>query len=241
MNTKTLVTIIAIFAIAIVLVVGMSVVATFQSLDLGSQNGATSTDPVAGNSGSSSATSSISNPGMKPAPVPVPPNNSSGLKLGDVGTFNMVSIRPISVEEDSRCPSDVTCVWAGTVRLKAQIISGMGTSDVVLSLGQDYVIYGVRITLTGVTPGKNSKTTIGAKDYRFIFKVVKDTQVGTVPQAKCFVGGCSSQICSDNPNAMSTCEYTESYACYRTATCERQSNGSCGWTETAGLRACLKR
>lgn len=55
----------------------------------------------------------------------------------------------------------------------------------------------------------------------------------------CYVGGCSSQICSENPDVASTCEWRESYACYQTATCERQSSGECGWTETPQLNACL--
>lgn len=56
---------------------------------------------------------------------------------------------------------------------------------------------------------------------------------------KCYVGGCSSQICSDTPDAVSNCEYMEVYACYQGATCERQNDGECGWTETSELRACL--
>lgn len=61
------------------------------------------------------------------------------------------------------------------------------------------------------------------------------------PQAArgCFVSGCSSQLCTDDPNIASTCEYREEYACYRTATCERQADGQCGWTETEELRMCL--
>ncbi len=63
----------------------------------------------------------------------------------------------------------------------------------------------------------------------------------TTPALKqeCFVGGCSSQVCSDQPDMMSTCEWRESYACYRTATCERQASGQCGWSETAELKSCL--
>lgn len=58
-------------------------------------------------------------------------------------------------------------------------------------------------------------------------------------EGKCFVGGCSSQLCTDNPDIMSTCEYREAYGCYKTATCERQSTGACGWTESAELKQCL--
>jgi hypothetical protein len=55
----------------------------------------------------------------------------------------------------------------------------------------------------------------------------------------CFVGGCSSQICSDQEGVISTCEFRPEYACYQQASCERQSDGACGWTQTAALDACL--
>ena len=56
----------------------------------------------------------------------------------------------------------------------------------------------------------------------------------------CFVGGCSSQLCSDRDDLVSTCEWRDEYACYRTATCERQADGACGWTQTPALLACLE-
>jgi eight-cysteine-cluster-containing protein len=59
------------------------------------------------------------------------------------------------------------------------------------------------------------------------------------PSAACFVGGCSNQLCADEPLA-STCEWREEYACYRDATCERQADGACGWTPTPELRMCLE-
>ncbi|MDX2087334.1 MAG: DUF6748 domain-containing protein [Kofleriaceae bacterium] len=55
----------------------------------------------------------------------------------------------------------------------------------------------------------------------------------------CFIGGCSGQICSDREGVISTCEWREEYACYQEATCERQADGACGWTQTAELAACL--
>jgi hypothetical protein len=55
----------------------------------------------------------------------------------------------------------------------------------------------------------------------------------------CFIGGCSSEICSDQEGASSTCELRPEYACYQTATCERQAGGACGWTQTAELDSCL--
>lgn len=62
-----------------------------------------------------------------------------------------------------------------------------------------------------------------------------------VGDASCYVGGCSSQVCSDRPDVVTTCEWLPEYACYRSARCERQANGACGWTETPELLACLAK
>jgi hypothetical protein len=59
------------------------------------------------------------------------------------------------------------------------------------------------------------------------------------PSGECFVGGCSGQVCSDQDGVITTCEWQEEYACYQTATCERQATGECGWTPTPELEACL--
>ena len=72
----------------------------------------------------------------------------------------------------------------------------------------------------------------------------KPTEVPAKPATvseKCFIGGCSSQICSDRTDIVSTCEYREEYACYQTAKCERQGNGECGLTQTSVLTACLSK
>lgn len=55
---------------------------------------------------------------------------------------------------------------------------------------------------------------------------------------ECFATGCSGQVCADE-SVVTTCEYRPEYACYDTATCERQAGGECGWTETPELDACL--
>jgi eight-cysteine-cluster-containing protein len=62
------------------------------------------------------------------------------------------------------------------------------------------------------------------------------------PMSKdCVVGGCSNQLCTDAANGpvISTCEWREEYGCYRDATCARQSNGQCGWTQTPELMQCV--
>ena len=53
----------------------------------------------------------------------------------------------------------------------------------------------------------------------------------------CIVTGCSSQACAAEP-VFTTCEWRPEYACYRYAVCERQADGTCGWTATPEFKAC---
>lgn len=58
--------------------------------------------------------------------------------------------------------------------------------------------------------------------------------------AECVKGGCSGTVCAEpDKQVMTTCEYRAEYACYANATCERQADGNCGWTQTPELSACL--
>jgi eight-cysteine-cluster-containing protein len=63
-------------------------------------------------------------------------------------------------------------------------------------------------------------------------------RAGVVPP--CQVGGCSSQVCSERDDVVTTCEWRDEYACYRGARCEPQGDGRCGWTPTPELLACLE-
>lgn len=163
------------------------------------------------------------------------------LTMGQLAKFKGISIMPIGIVEDSRCPTDVQCIQAGTVRVKIEVVSGMGTSTSVVTLGQTFTTEAENIVLTAVAPEQNSKTQITMGDYRLTFNVVPRTvPVVNNPSAKCYIGGCSQQLCTDQPGAMSTCEYRPIYACYKTATCEQQTNGQCGWTQTPELVACVQ-
>ncbi len=57
----------------------------------------------------------------------------------------------------------------------------------------------------------------------------------------CVVGGCSGEVCSNTSEgpAVSSCIYRAEFACYKSAKCERQSNGQCGWTQTTELKMCI--
>lgn len=60
--------------------------------------------------------------------------------------------------------------------------------------------------------------------------------------ADCFVGGCSSQLCSAEQGMASTCEWLEEYACYQDANLTSCGcfEGSCGWDQTEALEQCVE-
>ncbi len=59
-------------------------------------------------------------------------------------------------------------------------------------------------------------------------------------EGACARAGCSGQLCVPaGEERMTTCEFRPEYACYRDARCERQPDGSCGFTPTDELSACL--
>lgn len=68
--------------------------------------------------------------------------------------------------------------------------------------------------------------------------IVPSTELDITPAKPCMISGCSGQICSDSA-MMSTCEYKEVYQCYKSARCERNMQGVCGWVEDDTLRSCL--
>lgn len=60
------------------------------------------------------------------------------------------------------------------------------------------------------------------------------------PPGVCRPTGCGSELCADKDSPIfSICLYRPEYVCYKSATCERQMDGECGWTMTPELQSCL--
>lgn len=95
------------------------------------------------------------------------------VKLGVAVSPFGESVKPIELIEDSRCPEDVTCIQAGTVRVRVELASAMGTSTHVFALGEAVTTESQTITLIEVFPKKNTTKELSDDDYTFIFKVEK--------------------------------------------------------------------
>jgi hypothetical protein len=82
-----------------------------------------------------------------------------------------------SVAEDSRCPEDVTCVWAGNAKVVLKVGKGRRVSTTInlnSGLNPKHLIYqGYDIKLVGVAPARNTKTKIGPSDYVITLAVTK--------------------------------------------------------------------
>ncbi len=92
-------------------------------------------------------------------------------KIGQTVVIDHIQITPLEVIEDSRCPVDVTCIWAGAVKLKVGVTIQDGPFYYVLTLNQPYTVGSVKsILLTEVKPAKRSSK-ISASEYSFIFSV----------------------------------------------------------------------
>ncbi|MCR4325261.1 MAG: hypothetical protein NUV59_00425 [Patescibacteria group bacterium] len=92
-------------------------------------------------------------------------------RIGQGASAMGVKVIPLEILEDSRCPSDVTCIWAGRVRLLAELQSASGTAEREFILGQPVATGAVSITLIAVYPDTLSTVSIGQGDYRFVFEL----------------------------------------------------------------------
>ncbi len=84
-----------------------------------------------------------------------------------------VKLLPLEIKEDSRCPADVQCVWAGTVRTLVRINSGLGKSEMIFTLGTPITTEVEVVTLIEVRPAPTAGVKIATKDYIFVFQIEK--------------------------------------------------------------------
>ncbi len=95
----------------------------------------------------------------------------SSVAIGQLFSSSGVSITPIQILEDSRCPQDVECIQAGTVRVMAQVSGINGNMTQTFTLNEP-VSYGSNtITLTAVEPSAQAITSAGLVNYALYFDV----------------------------------------------------------------------
>ncbi|GAO78490.1 hypothetical protein [Sphingopyxis sp. USTB-05] len=101
------------------------------------------------------------------APLP----DGSDVALGQKAYVDGPLVQPVEVVEDSRCPMNARCVWAGRVRVKMVWIRGNGEKQPFeATLGEPVQLADGQFTLESVRPEKMTNVTIKPSDYRFSFR-----------------------------------------------------------------------
>lgn len=102
-------------------------------------------------------------------PTPLP--DAGNVALGQRAYADGPIIQPVAVLEDSRCPENVTCIWAGQVRLKMLWVRPGGRSQPFeVTLGHPAPLADGSIVLEKVSPARRTDRPIKAEDYRFSFR-----------------------------------------------------------------------
>lgn len=113
------------------------------------------------------------------AGVPAQESTSVQVSNGQEKAMNDsgITIRFLEVIEDSRCPSDVNCVWAGVARIRLRISKGGTTGgefEVNTNQGDKPAIFdGWEIRLKKLDPYPSSRSTIKPSDYVATFSIMK--------------------------------------------------------------------
>lgn len=108
-----------------------------------------------------------------PAPVERAPDNLIALGQAEQLAPSL-TITPVAVIEDSRCPANALCVWEGRLVIKALIDDDGEKSEKTLVLGATSRIANGMLTFSHAMPGTNTGEVLQLPDYRFGFSYAPD-------------------------------------------------------------------
>lgn len=108
---------------------------------------------------------------MVPPPDSTPPQPAGyAVPFGQPVQVGDLVVTPKKLVEDSRCPMNARCVWAGRVVVTARI-QGQSFSDTAdLTLGEPFGTNGRMLALVSVRPEKTTQAAIEPRQYRFAFE-----------------------------------------------------------------------
>ncbi len=89
--------------------------------------------------------------------------------LGEVAHTNGLKVRPLTIVEDSRCPINVVCVWAGRLVVRTEVTGGSWRQTRDLEIGKPQQIADGALTLTAAEPSKVAGAETDPRAYRFTF------------------------------------------------------------------------
>jgi len=101
--------------------------------------------------------------------VPLHPTGTPTAGFMQTATVGSLQVTPITLVEDSRCPINARCVWAGRLVVKTEIRGGRWREIRDLTLAGPQPIADGQITLVDAQPSKVAGQPVALADYRFTF------------------------------------------------------------------------
>ncbi len=83
------------------------------------------------------------------------------------------TMTPLEIIEDSRCPANVRCIQAGTVRIKLRLQERRVSSEAIIGLDQPVRLQTAWLHLVGVYPARVVPDVLSQSDYRFTFAITE--------------------------------------------------------------------
>lgn len=105
-----------------------------------------------------------------PNVVGTPAASGSAVPLRQPVAVGDLVVTPWAVKEDSRCPINARCVWAGRLVVTTRI-DGEGWRDTAdIQLGETYGTHGRVIALVSGEPGRTTERETQPGEYRFLYE-----------------------------------------------------------------------
>ena len=110
---------------------------------------------------------------------------SSKLQIGELLNFGNRSLKFKKVVSDSRCPKDVTCIWAGEAVVSIEVYENgkcleeklivISTPDIPLKFSSDNLIYSISGMVLSPIPTVNKKMV--NEDYKLYLSVEESIKI----------------------------------------------------------------
>jgi hypothetical protein len=105
-------------------------------------------------------------------PADQPTSQDNGTAFDQKSVMNGLTVIPIELLEDSRCPANADCAWPGQVRISAKWMREQDNGTVELTSGYPTTVSNGNLTLIKVSPVRATTEKIERGSYRFEFDFV---------------------------------------------------------------------
>lgn len=103
-----------------------------------------------------------------------------GVGKQKTATTDKIKIKFLSLVEDSRCPTDANCVWAGNAKIKVLITNRRGKSEtfeINTNTGAKGAVFGGwAINLVSLSPAPKTNIRINRNGYTATFEIKRMTR-----------------------------------------------------------------